>query len=344
MKLCFFSANFVPHHEMLIRELIENNQAEIHSFYISENFTYVPDDISNLFLYKKSELSKMEILRKVLQINPLILFVAGYNNKDFLWVSTRVKRLLNIPVICGSDTQWRSTLKQRIRILLAPITIHPAFTHFKVAGIYQYEWARKLGFKKEKILFDMLSGDTKLFSSIDIEVKRKKYPKNFIFIGHFIEIKGIRFLLDAWAKIDDKKGWTLTLIGDGVLYDQIQKRDDIIIKCFMNQALLIKELENAGCHILSSTFEQWGLVIHEATCAGLPIICTNICGAAPHFVINGYNGYIIESGNTNQLKIAMEKIINSFETELIRMSYNSRKLSTRITQEISVASLLSVIK
>lgn len=344
MKLCFFSANFVPHHEMLIRELVENHQIEIHSFYISENYTYIPDNIRHLFLYKKTEFSKKEILDKILQISPSLLFVAGYNNKDFLWISKKIKKISDIPVVCGSDTQWRGTLKQKIRMFFSPITIRPAFTHFKVAGVYQYEWARKLGFKKEQILFDMLSGDANLFGSLDIEIKKKNYPKNFVFIGRFIGIKGIQILLDAWSDIVDKKGWTLTFIGDGELNEQMQKRNDIDVKKNMSQVLLLKELENAGCHILSSTFEQWGLVVHETACAGLPIICTNVCGAAPHFVINGYNGYLVEPGNANQLRVAMEKIIHLPEDELIKMSYNSRKLGVRITQEISAASLLSVIK
>jgi len=42
-------------------------------------------------------------------------------------------------------------------------------------------------------------------------------------------------------------------------------------------------LENSGCFILPSRYEPWALVIHEAACAGLPIICTNVCGTVDHF-------------------------------------------------------------
>jgi glycosyltransferase involved in cell wall biosynthesis len=222
--------------------------------------------------------------------------------------------------------------------------IKPSFTHFKVGGAYQYEWARKLGFQKHMILHDMFAGDTKLFETVNIDDKNRKYPKRFIFIGRLIEIKGVGELLKAWKKITDKKGWTLMFIGDGVLKDCLSEQTDILVKGYLQQKDMIRELDQSGCFVLPSTFEPWGVVIQEMTAAGLPMIVTTACGATPHFVINGYNGYVVEPRNADQLKAAMEKIIHLPENELIKMSYNSRKLGTRITQEISAVSLLSVIK
>ncbi len=63
----------------------------------------------------------------------------------------------------------------------------------------------------------------------------------------------------------------------------------------MSQDVLIKEIQKSGCFILPSIFEPWAVVIHEFACAGLPIIATEVCGATPHFVINGFNGLSIKS-------------------------------------------------
>ena len=49
-------------------------------------------------------------------------------------------------------------------------------------------------------------------------------------------------------------------------------------------------LERAGCLVLPSRFEPWGVVVHEAAAAGLPIVCTPVCGAATRLVLDGYNG------------------------------------------------------
>lgn len=42
----------------------------------------------------------------------------------------------------------------------------------------------------------------------------------------------------------------------------------------MPQEELAEELEKAGAFILPSVTEPWALVIHEAACAGLPILAS----------------------------------------------------------------------
>ncbi|WP_416171448.1 glycosyltransferase family 4 protein [Algoriphagus boritolerans] len=53
------------------------------------------------------------------------------------------------------------------------------------------------------------------FNCVDISRKELNYPHSFIFVGRFVEEKGIGYLVKAWDSIIDKCGWTLTLIGDG---------------------------------------------------------------------------------------------------------------------------------
>jgi glycosyltransferase involved in cell wall biosynthesis len=105
--------------------------------------------------------------------------------------------------------------------------------------------------------------------------------------------------------------------------DEISKHNDIIVKDYMSQENLLLEMQNSGAFILPSTFEPWALVLHEAASAGLPIICTDVCGASPHFVINNYNGYKVKP-DTTLLKNAIEKLISKTDEELLDFSYNSR--------------------
>jgi glycosyltransferase involved in cell wall biosynthesis len=343
MKLCFFTANYVPQHVMFIRQLIADYGAEVHSFYISEKFTYIPSGIDGLTTYKKSDLTREQLYEKVAGLKPALVYVAGYSNKDFLWAAKKVRKELQLPVISGCDTQWRGGPRQWLGIAMSRWFIRPSFSHFMVAGVYQFEWARKLGYKKEDIIFNMYSGDDKLFSQPELEPKRLKYPHNFLYVGRFVPEKGIEFMVSAWEKISDKKGWTLTLIGDGPLKQQFSDREDIVIKEYMPQDLLINEIQNSGCFILPSVFEPWAVVIHEFACAGLPVIATEVCGATPHFVISGFNGASIKAQSTSAIESAMRMIINSSDTELYQMSVNSRLMGKKITQQISAASLMSVL-
>jgi glycosyltransferase involved in cell wall biosynthesis len=110
----------------------------------------------------------------------------------------------------------------------------------------------------------------------------------------------------------------------------------------MPQSELIKEIEQAGCFVLPSVFEPWALVIHEVAASGLPIIATNVCGAAPHFVISGYNGYQI-APSVESIKRALEKVMALSEVQLIQFSENSKKLAESITPELGAAQLMSIL-
>ncbi len=95
---------------------------------------------------------------------------------------------------------------------------------------------------------------------------------------------------------------------------------------------------------MPSRHEQWGLVLHEATCLGLPIISSNICGGNSTFLIDGYNGFSFESENVNSLVEKMLLISQLQNSDLKKMKENSYSLSHRITPSITAASLVSVIK
>jgi glycosyltransferase involved in cell wall biosynthesis len=171
-----------------------------------------------------------------------------------------------------------------------------------------------------------LSADISLFNKVNIEVKINAYPKKIVYIGRFSTEKGLKYLLQAWEQIENKKGWILTLIGNGPEKETIVQRKDIEVLDFMSQELLVEQLNNAGCFILPSVFEPCALVLHEAAAAGLPILASDTCGAVPYFVLNGFNGVTFRSGNIEQIKIAIKKIVFAKESDLLEMSYNSRIL------------------
>ncbi len=342
MKIVFLVINYMPHQLVSIKSVIKNYNAEVYAFNFKDAHT-IPSGIENLHTYELKDFTRIELLNKLIDIKPVLLVVAGWIVDDFVWAAKQIRKKLNIPVVTYSDTQWRGTWKQKINCLISPWHLKRAFSHIWVAGVYQYEYARKLGFAKKRIIYNSLSCDMELFRWVSLEQKQSTYPKNILFIGRFVPVKGLDLLIDAWQQIPDKKGWTLTLIGDGPLKVLIKNIDGIIIKDFMPQSDLIKEMEQAGCFVLSSVFEQWSLVVHEAVAAGLPVIATNVCGASPHFVVSGYNGFQV-TVNSNSIKNAIENIIALSSTQLYQYSLNSRKMAENITPELGAAQLMSVLR
>lgn len=336
-------SDFVPHQIILIESLLKQG-LKLKVFYNKNTNNYV-SSLESVQIYQKDSLTKKEILESVKSYNPNFILTSGWMIKEYNYVTKRLKKKIKIPIIACSDTQWKGTLRQKINCLISPFYVKKMFTHIWVSGVYQFEYARKLGFKKENILLDVLSGNVDLFNVVSIENKQKEYPKRILYVGRFVEVKGINLLLKAWENIKDKKGWELVLVGEGKLKESYQKQriEGVIYKGYMSQKQLVKEFEKSGCFILPSLYESWSLVIHEAAAAGLPIICTKVCGAAPHFVLNYYNGIKVDARTSSSLQEAMEYIFNLSIEELFKYSKRSKELAKRITPETSLGNLLQVI-
>ena len=65
--------------------------------------------------------------------------------------------------------------------------------------------------------------------------------------------------------------------------------------------------------LFPSLFEGFGLVITESMSQGTPVITTDRT-AGKDFIENKKNGWIVEAGSTNSLKVAIEGILNSPES------------------------------
>jgi glycosyltransferase involved in cell wall biosynthesis len=263
-------------------------------------------------------------------------------------VAAKSLRKSGIPVVTGIDDIWWKTLRQKFASIIFPFFKNFFFSHAWVTGPYQYEFAKRLGFKNSEIIHNCYSADIEIFNAAykkSVEKKKKHYPHRFLYAGRIEFVKGIDLLIQAWNEIKElRKDWTLCIIGSGSLYHKIASFPDVIVLDFMQPETLAKEIENSGCYILPSRFEAWALVLHEFSAAGLPIICSDICGAAPVFLIPGYNGFIFKAQDINDLKQKMLKIINSSDDHLILMSENSHKAGQRISPEITAASFMSVFK
>lgn len=332
-------------YQVNVYKVLSSMGFSLHVFFLDEHTQtpYNPPIIPNVYYYPKSKYPRLDLLRFIESLNPCIMVVCGWSDKDYLIVSRQIKRKLKIPIVCPIDTQFFGNPKQIFGILASKFYIKPCFSYMWVPGFRQYEFARLLGYNRKKILFNSLSGDNELFKSVDINDKLDHYPKNFLYVGRFKKEKGLDLLLAAWNKIDNKRDWTLTFVGNGPLKSEIIKNPNVIVLDFMEQKDLVIQAQNSGCFVLPSIYEPWALVLQEFAAAGLPIVCSDTCGASTFFVEHGYNGYIFETNNSDDLYKKMMMIINKNNEELILMSERSRFISQRITPEISAYSLLTVL-
>lgn len=344
--IVFLNLHVLAYHVVVFRALIKRGYHCV-VYYWEESTRktgYCVPIIEGLELHDRFDYSTTEELyAQVKAHTPVCLVSNGWSrDKGYNKVCRKFRQTGGITVVV-SDTQWRGG-KQWANRLLSPFRHRRWFDYIWVAGVPQYEYARKLGFPSASILMNCFSADLENFLSVPVEQKGAEYPKRMLYVGRFVPVKALDVLLAAWGSIVDKRGWTLELVGDGPLKETFRVQyPDVIIKDYMSQADLAKEVAQSGCFLLLSRFEPWALVLQEFAAAGMPIICTRVCGAARHFVLNGYNGYVVDSDDIEAAAAAMRRVMDSTTEQLMTMSRNSRALGKSVTPDLAAATLLSIL-
>jgi glycosyltransferase involved in cell wall biosynthesis len=348
MRVLYLYIEVMGYSMATIRKLIDLG-VEVHIVYSDRKklTPFQPESLNNLFFYRLSDFNHSSLKELVDRISPVITVVSGWQEKKYLPITYHLKKNNKI-VVSGFDDQWYSTIRQILASFFFKCGILKLFySHAWVSGSYQFEYARRLGFKKKEIIYDLYSADLELFHDAftrNINNKNKKYPHRFLFVGRFELVKGIDILLKAWEMLgNEKSDWELVLIGNGSMKPQIFNNKSIIVKDFIHPNELINEISQAGCFVLPSRIEPWGVVIHEFASAGLPLIVSTAVGSASTFLIEGFNGYSFDVGNVNSLMKHLKNIINSSDEILISMGSRSNVLSNRISPITSAQNLLSVL-
>ena len=348
MKILYLYTEVMSYTVAIIKELLKKN-IEIHLVHWDEkkNTPYNIPPINGLHKYKRSLFSEKKLLNLSNAINPDLLVISGWQDSAYLTVA-RHQRKKNKIIVCGLDGQWHGTMRQHFAFLLGKFRFFSRyFSHAWVCGVYQFEYARKLGFKKNEIIYDLYSADLSIFKK---SFKRTNLiissrPNRFLYIGRFHSSKGLDVLISAWRKVYKKKAnWHLHLIGNGEIKNKLINLKGVYVHDFMQPKSLLKEIAKAQCFILPSRKEPWGVVVHEMVAAGLPLILSNKVGSAKTFLIHNYNGFIFESENSESLASYMEKIMNMSYQNLKFMRNASLSLSRRITPYTSSRNLISLLE
>lgn len=344
-NIVYLYSEIMPYQIIVFRELSKMGYC-IHAFYLDKKIQtcYILPNINNVYYYKSSEYDKALLLSTIHKLNPVLMVVCGWSEEKYLYVSRYMKRNTSLPIVCPIDTQYNKTLRQYVGFLISPFYIKSAFTHIWVPGCRQYEFAKRLGYSNENIIFNSLTGDVDLFKSANLDSKELNYPRKILYVGRYNKVKGLDLLVSVWEQIEDRGDWELILAGNGPMREELETREGIKILDFQSQENLVKLSEECGLFILPSLYEPWALVLHEFAAAGLPILCSDACGASSHFVINGYNGFTFKRNNFIDLKNRLEYLMHLTDKELYNMAVKSRKLSLSVNPELSANSLLSVLK
>ncbi len=130
--------------------------------------------------------------------------------------------------------------------------------------------------------------------------------RDFVIVARLVPKKNLGVALEAfalWLAQTDRPR-NLHICGSGPLEDALRTQAErlgiaerVIFHGFVQIDTVSRVLAHALCLVLTSTEEQFGLVVIEAQAVGLPVLITANAGACDDLVEPGINGFVLDPTN-----------------------------------------------
>lgn len=261
---------------------------------------------------------------------PDALLVISWDVGAYRRISRSLARR-TLRILC-MDNSWLGTPKQWAGRIASPAIIRPCYDVAFLPGERQAAFARRLGFADDEILWGLYSCDHPTFATI-ADRRTGQPPPAFLFVGRLVESKGADVLAAAYQtyRRATQDPWPLLVSGTGPMAGVLAGVPGVEMLGFVQPSEIPAVFSRAGCLVTPSRFEPWGVVIHEAASAGLPVICSTACGASTRLVLDGYNGAVVPAGKADRLAEAMASVASGRDLGL--MGRRSSDLAAQFTPQ-----------
>jgi glycosyltransferase involved in cell wall biosynthesis len=312
-----------------------NNKLEIHmvKYPVNKVAPFVFDKVDNVYMHARNNFSDQELVEFATQLEPKAVICSGWTDRGYLQV---VRKCKNSRTVLCFDNKWSGSLRQMLGGLWSRVSLLKWFTDVWVAGEPQAEFARQLGFLESQIKKGLYCCDYDYFHNAYIQKlcsKTYAFPKRFLYVGRYVENKGIVELWEAFIEVSQatRNNWELWCFGTGKLFNERIKHPNIKHHGFIQPTEFGNYIGETGVLVLPSWDEAWGVVVHEFATAGFPIVCSDKVGAASEFVKNGSNGIVFKARNKQALKKALEQIMEMDDKALNKMGEQSTVLAAKVS-------------
>lgn len=155
-----------------------------------------------------------------------------------------------------------------------------------------------------------VDGKTNIKKELNIEDKIV-----FGAVGRLFWIKGLDKLIEAFSVIAERrKDIVLLIAGDGSDKEKLQ---NLINSLNMQERIFLigrrkdiaNVMSNFDVFVHPALAESFGQVFTEIFALGKPIISTKV-GVANEIIKDGENGFLVNTGSAEELRMAMEKMLN----------------------------------
>jgi 1,2-diacylglycerol 3-alpha-glucosyltransferase len=171
------------------------------------------------------------------------------------------------------------------------------------------------------------SGILPIFIISDFKERKINYPVKLLTVSRFVKEKNIKFLLEAFSRLDQNK-FEFTLVGYGAYLPQLKnyafnilglKKENLKFIQKPAKENLVQYYRDSDLFIFSSKSETQGLVLAEAMSSGRPVVALNAPGS-DEIVVNNVNGFLVQ--DVNEMCQKINYIVNNLEL-FKQMQYNA---------------------
>jgi glycosyltransferase involved in cell wall biosynthesis len=237
--------------------------------------------------------------------------------------------------LVASDSPWRASAKQ----------VGAQFTHRRrLAEAYDGAWVtgwparllvQRLGFAPWQVIEHMYCCDTALYTPGRSAAARLDSP--FLFVGRLMEHKGLIPLRDGFQRFRSSGGSSrsLRVIGSGPVDLQ---GEGVEVIPFVEPDQLHTLMDDSYALVHPAFLEHWGVVVHEASSMGLPLILTPDVGGATRFLSHGLSGLYVDP-DEHSVADALFALDQLGPVAYEEMSAASKRLGSMLTLESWVQNL-----
>ena len=290
-----------------------------------------------------SEAGQLRLALKVWQylgrLDPDAVLVPGYYTLPALaaalWARLH-QRTSILMTESTADDHARVPWKESAKSLLIPTLFDSAIT----GGRAHRRYLDQLGFSSHRIarFYDVVDNSSLAAETAALRLRPPQelaLPRPyFLYVGRLAAEKNVGGLVAAWIAYRESGGtWPLVLVGDGpeaaslrTLVGASRFADDGHFAGHRSSHELPLFYAFAGCFVLPSTREPWGLVVNEAMAAGLPVIVSTRCGCAEDLVEPSGNGFVFDPADPAQLAARLHAVSGLTPEHLDAMGRRSSEL------------------
>ncbi|MBK9175766.1 MAG: glycosyltransferase family 4 protein [Flavobacteriales bacterium] len=321
-----------------LHALVEQGALDVHlvRWPVNSEAPFQLDFQRRLTVHERASLSDAQLLELALRLRPKLVIASGWVDRGYVATCKALKRQGATTAVI-IDTAWRGHWRQWANALVGRWALQRAYSHAWVTGQAQATYARRLGFKTDRIRTGFYSADTTRFLAVGQRLLSERtgfWPHRFLCVARYIPTKGQQLLCDAFAELceaDEAGDWELWLAGTGELHQQVVdspagRHRRIRHLGFKQPEEMETVMEQCGAFVLPSAYEPWGVVVHEFACAGFPLILSSAVGAAERFLVETENGFRFIAGDKSSLKKMLRMIVLSNDHELLGMGQRSHAL------------------